>query len=195
MQNKKINPRFGVLLLFILAVGIIRVFNSGQLTPLSNFTPIGAMALFGGAYFTDKWKAYFFPLLTLFLSDVVINLAIYKMDGVLYSGWYYNYLAFALMVLIGQAIHKVTIFKFILGAVGAALIHWIVSDFGVWIGGGTNIITGQPFTKDLNGYLECLDLAIPFMQRMLMGNLVYGGLMFGSFELLKQKYPQLAIAR
>jgi len=196
MENKKINPRTGLLVLFILIVGILRVLNSGELTPFSNFTPIGAMALFGGAYFSDKWKAYLFPLLALWLSDVVMMQFVYKSDlsGLLYRGWYYNYIAFAGMVLIGQWIHKITVMKFILGAVGAALFHWIVSDFGVWMSGGTNILTGQPFTRDFNGYLQCLDLAIPYLQRMLLGNIMYGAIMFGTYELIKRKYPTLAYA-
>ena len=51
----------------------MRIPNSAQLTPWANFTLIGAMGLFGGAYFTKKWKAILFPVLTLFVSDLIIQ--------------------------------------------------------------------------------------------------------------------------
>ena len=74
MSLKNLNPRFGVLLLFILAAGIIRVVlgADSSMSPLAMFTPVGAMALFGGASFSQKWKSYAFPLLTLFASDIIL---------------------------------------------------------------------------------------------------------------------------
>ena len=63
MSTKKINPRFAVLLLLMIVAAAMRIPNAAQLTPWANFTPIGAMGLFGGAYFTSKWKAFAFPLL------------------------------------------------------------------------------------------------------------------------------------
>jgi len=56
MTYQKFNPRIIVLLLFMIAVAILRVvFNPvWGFAFLSNFTPVGAMALFGGAYFNSK---------------------------------------------------------------------------------------------------------------------------------------------
>ncbi|HEY0272901.1 MAG TPA: DUF6580 family putative transport protein, partial [Chitinophaga sp.] len=142
MSIKQLNPRAGVLLLFILAAGVLRIAfakaGAGQLTPLSNFSPIGAMGLFGGAYFAQKWKSYLFPLLTLLLSDLLINSFFYPgfssmITGMMYDGWYFTYIAFAGMVLMGQLlIKKVTVSNVVLAAVAAAFIHWIISDIGPW---------------------------------------------------------------
>ncbi|MCH9112749.1 hypothetical protein G5S93_15640, partial [Legionella pneumophila serogroup 1] len=109
----------------------------------------------------------------------------------LYSGWYWTYGAFALMVLIGSQIKNVSFKTVIAGAVGAALLHWIVTDCGVWLGGGTDITTGLPYTRDWNGLVKCHILAIPFMKNMLIGNLVYGAVLFGGFEWLQKRYPAL----
>ncbi len=38
-----------------------------------NFTPIGAMALFSGAYLGRKWLAFAAPLAALLLSDAVLG--------------------------------------------------------------------------------------------------------------------------
>jgi len=58
MSLKKINIRTVVLILMILAAAAMRLVSFKYPLVLSNFTPVGAIALFGGAYFTDKWKAY-----------------------------------------------------------------------------------------------------------------------------------------
>ena len=87
MSIEKINPRFVILLLLMLTVAAMRIPNAAQLTPWSNFTPIGAMGLFGGTYFTSRWKAFAFPLLTLLASDLIINTIIFDGKyGIMYSG-------------------------------------------------------------------------------------------------------------
>ncbi len=38
-----------------------------------NFTPIGAMALFGGAKLRNPWAAFLFPLSALFFGDLIVG--------------------------------------------------------------------------------------------------------------------------
>lgn len=193
MSLQKINPRFTVLALFMIAVAAMRIPNAAQLTPWANFTPIGAMGLFGGAYFSNKWKAFAFPLLTLFISDLVINnIVLGGRYGVMYNGWYVIYGIFGLVVLLGKwMIKKVSVKNVVLAAVTAALIHWLIADFTVWISGGTDLRTMTPLTKNWAGLLQCYAQGFPFMKNFLTGNLVYGGIMFGAFELLQQRYTAL----
>jgi hypothetical protein len=66
MSLHKIHTRNTVLILMIVAAAAMRLV-SYKFPVLSNFTPVGAIALFGGAYFTDKWKAYLVPLAALFV--------------------------------------------------------------------------------------------------------------------------------
>ncbi len=200
MSLNKINPRVSLLLVFIALTAGLRIFSAtttGAQTALANFTPIGAMALFGGAYFNTKWKGYFFPLLALFLSDVVMMKVVYAgsglSNGLLYDGWYWTYGAFALMVLIGSFIKKVNFKTVIIGAVAAALMHWIVTDFGAWLGGCTDVTTGKLYTRDMNGLIKCYVLALPYLKNMLIGNLVYGAVLFGGFEYLQKRYPALSL--
>lgn len=197
MSTQKINPRTSVLVLFMLLTAVLRLLNTGNTSqlPLANFTPIGAMALFGGSYFNTRWKGYFFPLLTLLISDVIMMKLIYPRfdNGLLYSGWYWTYGAFAVMVLIGQFIKKPSFSSVVIAAIVAALSHWIITDFGVWMQGGLDITTGKPYSSDLHGFMQCYILAIPFLQNMLIGNLVYGGILFGGFEFLQKRYPALQV--
>jgi hypothetical protein len=194
-MKQQINPRPLVLAAIILAAGIFRLLTaSNTLTPLANFTPLGAMALFGGCYYQDKWKAYFLPLLTLWLTDVILNRFLFFHEWVFfYSGFAWVYASFALMVLIGQYIKKVSFKSVVLSAVAGALMHWLISDFGVWLGGGTNILTGLPYTRDWNGLMMCYYLAIPFMKNMAIGNVVFSAVFFGVFELLQKRFPVLQL--
>lgn len=152
------------------------------------------MALFGGCYFQDRWKAYSFPLLSLWLSDIFLNRYYFFNDWVFFYGgigWVYG--SFLAMVLIGKLLKRVTVKNVILAAVGAALTHWLVTDFGVWLGGGRDITTGLPYTRDLEGLLKCYYLAIPYMQNMMVGNIVYSALFFGAFAWLQNRFPQLRL--
>ena len=104
MTQQKFNPRIIFLLALMTAVAILRVVLNPKsgFAFLSNFTPVGAMALFGGAYFTSK-KAYIFPLLTLWLSDILLSRFVYHHEWQLfYSGFYWIYGAFTLMVVAGN---------------------------------------------------------------------------------------------
>ncbi len=195
-MKQTLNPRFLTLLCFILAMALLRIANSAQLTPFAHYTPIGAMCLFGGAYFHNRWKAFAFPILTLLVSDMVINKVIFQGKyGVMYNGWYWIYGIFALVVLFGKVIlQKINVQNVVLAAIVASVSHWILADTTVWIGGGTDLRTMLPLSRDLAGYVQCLTQGFPFMKNFLVGTLAYSGLMFGTFELLKVRFPKLAIA-
>ncbi|QPH39916.1 DUF6580 family putative transport protein [Pedobacter endophyticus] len=190
MSDLKFNPRTVLLLLMILVITGFRLlvtFNSDALQ-FANFSSIGAVALFGGAYFKDNVKAFAFPLLSLLISDIVLYTTIYSQYvDMLLMQELYTYLAIALMVLAGKALlKKVTVANLLLSTLVIVFIHWIVSDFGSWY-------HNPLFTQDLSGYLLCLAKAIPFEIRFLEGTLIYGAILFGAFEILKAKYPVLKL--
>ncbi|MFD1187869.1 DUF6580 family putative transport protein [Pontibacter rugosus] len=186
-----INTRTLVLLLFMALVAAARVLASGtggQISSLSHYTPIGAMALFGGAYFS-KYTKYLFPLLTLWISDLLLNrLVFYGEWRLFYEGFYWVYGAFALMVLVGQKLLRHFSFsRFLLAAFTIVLIHWLVTDIGMWLG-------GSMYPKTAAGLWSCLVAAIPFERNFLFGTLFYGVLMFGVFEWLKARSPRLRMS-
>lgn len=193
-MKQTINPRFLTLLCFILAIALLRIANSAQLTPVANYTPLGAMGLFGGAYFTSRWKAFAFPLLTILVSDIVINKVIFQGKyGIMYEGWYWIYGIFAIIVLFGRIIlQKINVQNIVLAAVIASVSHWVLADLTVWIGGGTDLRTNLPLTRDWAGLQQCLIQGFPFMKNFLVGTLAYSALLFGSFELLQVRFPSLA---
>lgn len=193
-MKTKFNPRFAVLLLLIVGAATTRFFSVAGHSPLINFTPIGAMALFGGAYFTQKWKSFLFPLLTLFISDIIINVFFYHGSyGILYNGWFFVYSAFALVVFLGRWLLKnINIKNILIAGITASLAHWIISDFGVWLGGGLDITTGLPYTRDISGLLKCYYLALPYLKNVFSGTVFYSAIMFGIFEFAQRRFPVLS---
>src|SRR5258706_3241540 len=70
MQKNKeegnfVHPRTLVIIGIVLAAAALRLAPHPM-----NFAPIGALALFGGAYFSSKREALAIPLLSLILGDV-----------------------------------------------------------------------------------------------------------------------------
>src|SRR6185437_4099898 len=106
MSLQKINTRTIVLILMIIAAGAFRLVSYKYPYVLSNFTPVGAIALFGGAYFTDKWKAYLVPLLTLFVSDILLNHLYSGKWELLDNRLIIVYGCFVLIVFVGSLIKK-----------------------------------------------------------------------------------------
>jgi len=192
-MSKNFDPGTATLLIFISAVATLRIaFNfSTEISPLANFSPVGAMAIFGGAYFNKRWKALFFPLLMLLFSDFILSQTVFKKygNGFLYAGWYWVYGAFAMIIFVSRWIFKkISINRFLVSVVACVFIHWIVTDFGVWIG-------STRYPQTFNGFAICLENAIAFEWRFLAGTLLYGIALFGVFELMKTKYPALRTAK
>ncbi len=183
MTLQKINTRNTVLVLMIVAAAAFRLVSYKYPYVLSNFTPVGAIALFGGAYFTDKWKAYLVPLVALFLSDVALNY-LYSSKWVLWdTGSFWVYLSFAVIVLVGSLIRKANVLNVFLASIVAVAIHWLITDLP-WV-------NGNLYPHTFAGYMQSLAAAIPFERNMLLGDVVFCAILFGGFEFAKSKYTSL----
>ena len=69
MPNRPFALNLTVLTGMILAVALSRLIPHPP-----NFSPVEAMALFGGAYFSRKSLAILVPLIALFVSDLALGL-------------------------------------------------------------------------------------------------------------------------
>lgn len=181
MAIDKINVRNVVLFLMILGAAAFRLIRFEQFT-WANFTPIGAMALFGGTYFKQKWKAYIMPLAIFVATDWIINYAYFHELVFFYEGAFFVYLSFVLMVLVGSLIQKVTVVNVIGASIISVVIHWLISDIGPWW-------YGSLYPRTFEGYITCLIAAIPYEKNLLIGNLVFGTILYGSFEWIQAKLP------
>ena len=141
-----------------------------------NFTPIGAMALFGGAYFGKRGLAFVAPIAAMLLSDAIIGF---------HSGILFVYASVALIVLLGQlALSRPTVLRVGAAALTSSVLFFVITNFGTWLLSGM-----YPMT--LSGLAACYVAAIPFFQNTIAGDLFYSALLFGGFALLERSVPAL----
>lgn len=142
-----------------------------------NFTAIGAMALFGGAYFSSKKQSLLIPMLALFLSDLILGL---------HSTMLFVYAGFALIVVLGWALRKdQPALKVGAFALLSSFIFFAVSNFGVWM-------MGAMYPKTLAGLAECYIAAVPFFGNQIAGDLFFSGVLFGGYAFAKKMSPTLS---
>jgi len=141
-----------------------------------NFSPITALALFGGASFADKRIAFLVPLLGLLLSDLVLGF---------YSITPFVYGSFALIVVLGLWLRqRKSVARILFAAVASALLFFLVTDFGVWV-------LGDLYPNTLAGLGDCYVAAIPFFRNTLASSLLYSALLFGGLALAKKRFASL----
>lgn len=168
---------------FLITIGTLIVMAAlSRLIPHPpNFTAVGAMAVFGGAYFTrDKWLLVV-PFVALWISDLLLNNLVYQsfMDGfTLFSIHSLPvYLAFGLVMLMSHILLKRVSSTRLLGtSLLAAVFFFIVTNFAVWL-------SGTIYPLNLAGLTACFTAAIPFFGNTVLGNVFYTGVLFGAFWL------------
>jgi hypothetical protein len=166
---------------FILAAGLILAAAFTRLIPhYPNFTAVGAIALFGGAYLPNRKLAFAVPFIAMLLTDLII--------GFHHTMWAV-YLSFGLIVLIGMQISKnKKISNILLGAISSSVLFFIITNFAQWL--------SDPFyAKTGAGLAQCFTMAIPFFGYTVLGDLFYVGVLFGAYELAKAKLPVLQKAK
>ncbi len=172
-----------IAIIFVVAAGRVLLMAADNMSPWSNFSPVGAMALFGGAYLSN-WRKFAFPLVALWVGDLFLSRFVFGGEWVLlYEGALWTYGAIILMVLVGQWLlhNKVKVTNFLGASLLIVFIHWIVTDLGVWL-------EGSLYPKTLSGFIACLTAALPFERNLLGGTLVYGAILFGAWEWIKVQY-------
>lgn len=152
-----------------------------------NFTPIGAMALFGAAYFKQRWMAFLIPALALWISSLLLDNLVY---AAYYEGfvWFSNggvYLAFILVALLGMGLlKKVTMPRLLAGSLGASVLFFLVTNFMVWAG-------GLLYPMTLSGLMACFAAGLPFFRNAVLGDLFYVAVLFGSYAWITRSYPSV----
>lgn len=141
-----------------------------------NFTPITALALFGGASFADKRAAFIVPLLGLFVSDLLLGF--YSITPFVY-GSFAPIAGFGLWLRGRKSVPRIA-----LAAVASALLFFIVTNFGVWA-------LGALYPKTAAGLGDCYVAAIPFFRHTLASSLLYSALLFGALALAEKRFTGL----
>ena len=172
----------------LVLAGLIALAALSRLLPHPpNFSPVEAVALFGGAYFGRRSLALVVPLLAMLLSDFALGLVnggIYA-EYFLSAGFLLVYLCIALSTLLGFALRgRVTAWRVGGYSLVGSLLFYLVTNFGAWLG-------SPMYPQDATGLAAAYTAGIPFFQNTVAGTLLYSALLFGSFALLRQRLPAL----
>ena len=181
MKQLHITTRFLFISTAILLAGLTRLIDH----PF-NFTAIGAMALFGGASFTDRRVAILLPMLTMLVTDLILGF---------HDTMIYVYPSIVLISVLGIYISNRRSFGTILvGTLASSFLFFMITNFGVWAAGGL-------YPMNFSGLMQSYVSGLAFYDHSFFGNLAlntvmgdlfFSALLFGSLAFASLRFPQLA---
>jgi hypothetical protein len=150
-----------------------------------NFTPIGAIGLFGAAYFTQRHWAILIPFLSLFLSDLFLNNVVYReyYDGFQFITSPWIYVAFFLTTALGWLMlrhRSIRPERVALTALGASFLFFGITNFEVWA-------TSTMYPHTSGGLLACYVAGLPFLKNAIFGDLFFSAVLFGVYEFMYRR--------
>ncbi len=172
----------------LLLAGMIVLAALSRLLPHPpNFSPVEAMALFGGAYFANRAWAIVVPLIAMVLSDIGL--------GLMFGGSYMSYVAslsfwsvyvcIALSTVLGFGLRGKVSGANVLGySLAGSVLFFVVTNFTTWFGSTMYPQTGS-------GLVAAYVAGIPFFNWTVLGTLFYSAVLFGGFALLRRQSPAL----
>jgi hypothetical protein len=162
----------------LVIVGIVLAAAALRLAPHPmNFAPIGALALFGGAYFSSKREALAIPLLSLIVGDVFTG--IHQLIPFVYA-------SFLVSVAIGFWLRrKRSAARIGVATLAGAIQFFLVTNIAMW---ASSI---GSFPKTSGGLAACYIAGIPLFWNTLAGDAFYAALLFGGMALAEHRFPVL----
>lgn len=157
----------------------------------SGFSPMIAIALFSGMILRKKDIGFLLPLISLVISDALIEL-MYEQNLFPYAGFYsyqlINYSILMLAVLIGWAFKGKSYGSLAAGAIIAPTAFYLVSNFMVWL-------TGEVvYSRDFAGLMTCYYNALPFYKNALIATIIFFPAILFTYNGLMRKKAALIVA-
>lgn len=172
--------RLTTLLTVILATALFRLVPHWP-----NFTPVAAIALFGGAMFEKRWLGLVAAFGAMLLSDAILGF--HGSMGAVYFSFSLTWLMGAL------ALRRPTTLRVAGASVASSVLFFLITNFAVWYGS-----TFYPQTAA--GLMGCYAAGLAFYNGQsfflngLFGDLFFSGLLFGGYYLLQQRFSVLRTA-
>ena len=143
------SPIHGVEKMHLIIYGLILFTLLSRLLPHPyNFTSVGALSLFAGAFLPAK-LAWLAPVFTLVVSDAVVGFYNPVVMFFVYAGFAVNTLVGKYLLQTSRGFIRITG-----AAVMATFIFYIISNFGMWL-------SGLGYAMTPGGLIECYINAFP----------------------------------
>ena len=175
-QEHKLNSGFTylVILAVLIAMGV-----AGRLLPHPpNFTPMAAIALFAGFIFMKRYMAIVAVVAAMLLTD-------YFAFGYLSPDWFASksmivvYLALLFPIVFrGFLQKKLGVLRIAGAALASSTVFFVATNFAVWA-------FSPMYEKTFAGLVLCYTMAIPFFQNTIAGDMMWSGVIFGSYAALR----------
>jgi hypothetical protein len=171
-MNITLDNRMKVVAGFVLAGALTRL-----LPHPVNFTPIAAMALFGGTYLKDKKLAFLIPIGAMLLSDILLEI----INGTgFHRTMIFVYGSMVISTMLGFFLRgreqRQTI---MVASLTGSMLFFLITNFGEWLMQST-----YPMTTA--GLVDCYVKAIPFFRGTIMGDLFYNLVFFAGFAIVNK---------
>jgi hypothetical protein len=161
MKKIELSPKLYVVLIMIFAGAMMRLIPHWP-----NFTPIAAIALFGGTFLKRKDLAFLVPVAAMLLSDLIIGF---------HSTMLPVYLSFIAIVGLGLILQKrLTVVNTLSASLGASVLFYLVTNFASWTSGL------MPYPMNAAGLIESYIAGLPFLFNGILGDLFYTSVLFGA---------------
>jgi hypothetical protein len=157
----------------LVIAGLIAAAALSRLLPHpSNFTPIGAMAIFGGACVGRLGLAMLLPAIAMLVSDAILGFS--AATPIVYG-------CFAIDVLIGRWLRgRRTLVPIAVAVLVGSIQFFAFTNFACWV---------DFYPHTLAGLSECYALAIPFFQNTLAGDAFFATVLFGGLAVVEYGCP------
>lgn len=151
-----------------------------------NVTPVGAMALLGGACFANRRLAYLVPLAAMLASDVVLAVVQYDVRTMLAS----QPIVYACIIattMIGQRVtDRQSVLQVGTAALASSLLFYAVTNWAVWAFSGL-------YPHSMQGLSECYTAALPFFRNSLLGDAGFTTVLFGGLALVENRVASIRV--
>lgn len=181
MKNNRTN--------ILLAAGLILLAVAARIVNyelhIYNLAPVAALGLFSGSVVNNKRMAYLLPLLAMFISDAYIQFFT-PMKGFYDISQFFVYGAMALITFLGTTMKSHKPLRIAGYSIAGSAIFFILSNFGTFLTGYWGL--------NMDGFVTTYLMALPFYTKegtnfffnTFIGDLVFSGLLFGAYAVLKQ---------
>ena len=167
-----------------------------------NFTPVAAIALYGGARGKNTGFAFLLPLLAMAFSDLLVMQFLYPDNGNPFA--YFTtqtalgvYLAFGVVVCIGLLLKRnIKVPTVIVASLASSFFFSLITNFFTWLG-------SPYYPQNLAGLVGCYTAGIPFYNNevtgsfflnQFAGDLFFSGVLFGVHALVARTAAKTANA-